>query len=183
MRQVVGVDLFLNASGFFALLVLLIFPWINPVPAETDVPPPGQIYVKITWNAHVDVDLWLKSPDDPLAVGYSRKDAQTAWALLRDDLGNDPDPHNEETGFARSMPAGQYVVNLHLYRGAAPMPVQVEIVLMSPGKPAVRFFSETIILYAEKQERTVLSFRLDDKGKLVPFSVNKVFVPLRSGAK
>lgn len=183
MINIAARDLFLNALAFCLLVLIIILPWINPTPAQTEVPPPGQIYVKVTWNAHVDVDLWLKSPDDPKAVGYSRKDAQTAFALLRDDLGTDPDPHNEETGFARSMPAGLYVVNLHLFRGSPPMPVQVEIVLMSPGKPAVKFFSETIILYAEKQERTVVAFRLDDRGRLVPFSVNKVFVPLRSGAK
>ena len=182
LKNVIAVDLPLGSVAFFILILILVIPFINPVPADTDVPPPGQIYVKITWNAHTDVDLWLKSPDDAKAVGYSRKDGQTSFALLRDDLGTDPDPRNEETGFARSMPAGRYVVNLHLFRGK-PLPVHVEITLLPPGKPAIKIFDETVELYVEKQERTVVSFQIDGNGALVPFSANRVFIPLRTGAK
>ena len=182
MGNIVARDIFLNALAFCLLVLIIILPYINPVPAKTDTPPPGQIYVKITWDGPVDVDLWLLSPDDKRAVGYSRKDGQTAWALLRDDLGTDQDPRNEETGFARSMPAGRYTVNLHLYRGAS-MAVHVEIIILPPGKPAIKFFSETVTLYAENQERTVVSFAIDSNGALVPLSANKVFVPLRSAGK
>ena len=173
-------DLFMNALAFVIFLFALIIAFINPIPTtKADAPPPGQLFIHISWPAgNNDIDLWVKSPEDAKPVGYTRKDGNTSCALLRDDLGN-PSPENEEFTFCRSMPNGRYVVNLHLYRGVAPIDVKVEVTVFAPGKPPVKFFDETVTLFAAQQERTAVTFELNERG-LVPFSTNKVFVPIRS---
>ena len=180
LKNVIAVDLPLGSVAFFILILILVIPFINPIPTtKADAPPPGQLFIHISWPAgNNDVDLWVKSPEDAKPVGYTRKDGNTSCALLRDDLGN-PSPENEEFTFCRSMPNGRYVVNLHLYRGVAPIGVKVEVTVFAPGKPPVKFFDETVTLFAAQQERTAVTFELNERG-LVPFSTNKVFVPIRS---
>jgi hypothetical protein len=183
MINIAARDLFLNALAFCLLVLIIILPWINPVPAQTeDLPPPGNIIVTITWpeGRPDDVDLWVKSPDDGLGVGYSRKDGGTAFALLRDDLGN-PTPLNSEMSVSHTVPDGEYTVNLHLYKGTR-VSVKVEIILFPPRGSKVELFNETVELFTEGQERTVLSWRMRD-GKVVPFSMNRVFKPVRGAGK
>ena len=75
-----------------------------------------------------DVDLWVQVPGD-VPVGYSNKGGAD-FNLLRDDLGElaDATRMNYEVSYSRGMPAGEYTVNLHLYRNsshAARVPVTV----------------------------------------------------------
>jgi len=117
-------------------------------------------------------------PKDTKPVGYSRKSGPV-WALLRDDMGivNDDSPINCESVFARSTPAGEYVVNLHGYSIPASVVVHVEIALNGA------FLAKDDMEIRPKQERTVIRFRLDGQGNLVPGSENKVFRALRSAGQ
>ena len=121
--------------------------------------------------------MWLGSPNDK-PVGYSRKSGPV-WSLLRDDMGivNDDSPINCESLFARSTPAGEYVVNIHGYSLPTPTIVHVEVALGGV------FLTKADMGLRVKQERTVIRFRLDADGKLVPGSENQVFKPLRSAGK
>src|SRR5688572_5701866 len=76
-----------------------------------------------------DVDLWVQAPGD-VPVGYSNKSGRI-FNLLRDDLGRAQDitDYNYEVAYTRRMPGGEYVVNLHMYRGrSVSYPVGVKIV-------------------------------------------------------
>ena len=118
--------------GIVALVVILL-AHINPPgeKAENDTLPPGNVIIEVTW-AHeldVDIDLWVQAPGD-VPVGYSNKGGQV-FNLLRDDLGhtNDPSNINLETAYSRGVVAGEYIVNVHLYRKkTAPMPIEVNVV-------------------------------------------------------
>lgn len=150
---------------FILLLVLILLPH-NPEIDEDSVPP-GTVIVEIHWPSamNTDVDLWVLAPEDA-AVGYSAKSGRV-FNLLRDDLGhlNDIMPLNYENAYTRGSPAGEYVVNLHLYSTADPPPVSV-IVLVSRrvNGSTVRIFTKTVILTKVGQELTVTRFTLDKNG-------------------
>jgi hypothetical protein len=174
----------LLAAGFLAV-VLLLLPFINPpvVSTETSVPP-GNVIVTADWpdGWSTDVDLWVRAPGE-IPVGYSNKDGPT-FNLLRDDLGssNDTTESNREQAVGRGVPAGTYVVNLHLYgntQRTLPVPVHIEIAVVKPDGNVVTIFSQGTDLTSRGQELTVARFRLTAQGDLVPGSMNTLDTPLR----
>lgn len=168
------------------ITILLIFqnPPVPPEAKAAATESPGNVAVTATWaDGPVDVDLWVTGPGEAQAIGYSNR-AGKLFNLLRDDLGNTNDslPVNYENAYSRGLPAGQYVVNIHCYscrRGNEAVEVRIEY---GEGRDTKLLVEETLEL-APAQERTVIAFRLDDKGNVVPGSVNRVFKPLRSATK
>lgn len=180
MNNILFRDTLMNMLLGLTALVVLVLAQINP-PARDNpeaLPPPGNIAVLAAWpQGPIDVDLWVRSPDDNLPVGYSRKDGSVC-ALLRDDLGTsgDASPLNAESTFCRALPAGEYAVNVHGYSVPAEgVTVHVEIALNG------RLLVSRNVDLRPKQERTVARFTLDTAGRVI--AQNEVFVPLRSAGK
>lgn len=186
--------LFRDLLFLLLLCFLTITIWILPLIKEEDqraagVTAPGNITVMAAWpQGDTDIDLWVTGPGEPHAVGYSNKGG-VLWNLLRDDLGTMPDATmlNFENAYSRGAPAGEYIVNLHCYRcPIVPQKVQVEVgssATISGAKGTTAIATATIELKANGQERTVIRFRLDGAGTLVPGSLNAVYRPLRSAEK
>ena len=66
-------DMTMLALSGFIIIVLLLLPWLNIVAQdEATQEPSGSVIVEVLWpnDRNVDIDLWVKSPDDA-AVGYS----------------------------------------------------------------------------------------------------------------
>jgi hypothetical protein len=173
-------DVMLALNAVLSAVVLFALPQINP-PARDNpdtLPPPGSLAVVAAWpEGNIDVDLWLKSPDDDKPVGYSRKDGKVC-ALLRDDLGttNDGSPFNAENAFCRALPAGEYIANVHGYSVPADgVRVHFEIALNG------RLLVSRDMDLKPKQERTVVRFTLDAAGNVT--GSNEVYAPLRSANK
>jgi len=82
------------------------------------------------------------------------------------------------------VPAGEYIVNVHLYRdmsGQLPLPATVVVsVKASSDVAAKRILSSKVTLTHQGQETTVFRFTLDEQGHLVPGSVYDLPKPLRS---
>ena len=177
------VDILLLVNAVLGTLVLFLLPSINPPAADSAaIEPPGQMIISAVWpEGPVDVDLWVRAPGEKKPVGYSNRGG-SVMNLLRDDLGTSADslPMNYENSYSRGLPAGEYVVNVHLYKGAAPVPVVVEVRFGPPGAAPFLLVDETVTLAREGQELTVVRFRIDAAGKVVPGSVNRVFEPLRA---
>jgi hypothetical protein len=177
-------DILSNFLLGLTALVVLVLAQINPIAKHAEsLPPPGTIAVLACWPpGPTDVDLWVSDPKDTKPVGYSRKSG-LVWSLLRDDMGivNDDSPINCESAFARSTPAGEYVVNLHGYsipssvQGGTAIVVHIEVALNGT------FLAKADMDIRAKQERTVIRFKLDGQGNLVPGSENRVFKAIRSG--
>ena len=75
-----------------------------------------------------------------MPVGYSNKSGQI-FNLLRDDLGRAQDmtDYNYEVAYTRGTPGGEYVVNVHMYRGrSVSYPVAVKIVASVKRDPPAR---------------------------------------------
>lgn len=179
--------IFLALAGFI-VIVLALLAHLNPPGKqdEAEAPPPGQLTVEARWpdEVNADVDLWVQAPGD-MPVGYSNKGGKI-FNLLRDDLGRHMDlmEINFETSYTRGLPAGEYTVNLHLYRNPSasyPVPVSVRVSAKPDPKVAAKelLFSK-VELRREGEEKTVFRFQIDKKGALVKGSVNSIFRPLRA---
>lgn len=173
-------DVLLNMLLGLTAVTIIALPLINPPETDADQgKQPGNMVVSIAWpEGGEDIDLWVKAPTEQVAVGYANR-AGRVFNLLRDDIGTGMDelPLNYENAYSRGLPAGEYTVNVHYYRGAAPVPVAVEIRMGKQGEPAGLVFSETLTLAAQGQERTAISFTVDSDGAIT--AQNRVYRPLR----
>ena len=165
----------LALAGFVSLVVLLL-PFINP-PAETESTksdPPGNVIIEVFWpeDRDVDLDLWVKAPDD-IPVGYSNRGG-LFFNLLRDD--------------SRGINPGEHIVNLHLYRedisAFDPFEAKVVVTVVNPKTKVRQQLLESSVLLDEiGKELTIFRFELDEDGNLNKESLNNKFVQLRSGSK
>jgi hypothetical protein len=184
----VWLDTALLMLGGFVLMTVLMMTVMNPPAKSSDsagVAAPGNVIIEAQWpdRLDADVDLWVEGPGD-IPVGYSNKSGRL-FNLLRDDLGRAQDmtDYNYEVSYSRGMPAGEYVVNLHMYRAiGVAFPVRVKIVASvkrDANGPSEQLVATTVELRRENQELTALRFRLDGTGKLQAGSVNSLFKELR----
>ena len=153
--------------------------------AASGATPPGSVIVDIHWDDKIDadVDLWVEAPGD-VPVGYSNK-AGMIFNLLRDDLGHSGDPvsMNYEIAYGRGLWPGEYTVNAHLYRSLDnhfPVPVTAKVSVRGPDGGVVNLLHSDFTLTYVGQETTVFRFRLDDKGHLLPGSLNRIHKDLRA---
>ena len=169
----------------FVLISMILLVHFNPEAKENDSEPPGNVIVEISWPPELDtdVDLWVQAPGD-VPVGYSNRGSKR-FNLLRDDLGHRDDPSgiNYEISYSRGIVAGEYVVNLHLYRNLTPVrevPVHLVVsVKRDIGAAADRLLETDAVLRHQGEELTAARFRLTASGTLVPDSVHARFKPLR----
>ena len=179
--------IFLALAGFVAVVLLLLPHLHPPKEAEAATRSPGNVIVEIRWpdEINADIDLWVEAPGDT-PVGYSNKGG-TIFNLLRDDLGQrgDTTELNYEISYSRGVPAGEYTVNVHLYRnsgGYVSIPVTISVsVKANTNESARRLLATELVLENEGEERTAFRFSLDDKGRLMRESVHDLPKPLRSG--
>lgn len=183
MNAILFRDLLMNmALGLTAVCIALLLA-VKPVTSDDQGKQPGNMVITAVWpSGPIDVDLWVKGPNEKIAVGYSNR-AGRVFNLLRDDLGTMSDdlPLNYENSYSRGLPAGEYTVNLHYYRGVGDVPVAVEIRFGQTGQQAKLYLQETIGLRVAGQERTVVTFRLDEHGNVT--GSNRIFKPLRAVGK
>ena len=171
-------DMTMLALSGFVIIVLLLLPWLNIVAQdEATKEPSGSVIVEVLWpdDRNVDVDLWVKSPDDA-AVGFSNM-AGYYFNLLRDDRGTqfDTTPINYEISYSRGIAAGEYQANLHLYAtdGGPPINAKVIISVVEPDQRArTAIIKKDVTLKKFNEEITVARWTLSNKGKLKPDSVH-----------
>lgn len=177
----------LMLSGFVTVAVLLLAHVHAPNARTAEgMEPPGNVVIEARWPDEVDadVDLWVQGPGD-VPVGYSNKGGRL-FNLLRDDLGRQADATelNYEVAYSRGIAAGEYTVNLHLFRNnPGRYPVTVTVVASArsrPGEAARQLVATKVELGREGQELTVFRFRLDGLGQLEPGSVHALQKDLRS---
>jgi hypothetical protein len=181
-------DVIMLALAGFVAMVLLLLPHLHPPgeAATATTQPPGNVIVELRWPDELDsdVDLWVEAPGDH-PVGYSNKGG-LIFNLLRDDLGQRADATglNYEVSYSRGIPAGEYTVNVHLYRNAAgvfPIPVTVVTSVKKSAKESARqVLTSKLELSREGEELTVYRFRLSADGELVPGSVHSLQRNLRA---
>ena len=184
----VWLDTALLMLGGFVLMTVLMMTVVNP-PAKSAEQEgdqaPGNVVIEAQWQDRLDadVDLWVEAPGDA-PVGYSNKNGRV-FNLLRDDLGmaQDITDVNYEIAYSRGMPAGEYVVNVHLYRViGSTSPVEVKLIARRRSDEdgqAQQLASTTVRLLHLNDQVTAFRFDLDSEGNMVPGSMNTLFKELR----
>ena len=173
----------LTLVGFVAMVIMLL-PHISRTKLEAgESKAPGNVIVEMHWpsNLPVDVDLWVKAPGVG-PVGFWNQ-GNRVFNLLRDDLGAEGDAtdQNYEVSYSRGIPAGEYIVNVHMY-GPLPDNVTVPVTVVVAVKMRLdetRQILKTLVkLTYHNQEVTAFRFRLTGDGDLVPDSVSTLHHPL-----
>jgi len=173
----------LTLVGFVAMVIMLL-PHVSRTKKEAaESKAPGNVIVEMHWpsNLPVDVDLWVKAPGVG-PVGFWNQ-GNNVFNLLRDDLGLEGDASNEnfEVSYSRGIPAGEYIVNVHMY-GPLPANVTVPVTVVVGVKKRLdetRQILKTLVkLTYYNQEVTAFRFRLTGDGDLVPDSVSTLHRPL-----
>jgi hypothetical protein len=186
--KVIGDVMSMLFMGFAAICVLIL-ALINEVAKKADnisPPPQGTLMVEAFWpdNMPVDVDLWVMISKDNIPVGYSNKGSEYL-NLLRDDLGHAGDitNRNMEITYSRGLPDGEYIINIHLYSnhpGVREIPVSVVVSMKFDGNDSMQqLIKSDTILTKLGEEKTMARFTMKD-GRLVPGSVNKFPIEIRS---
>lgn len=167
---------------FLFLMVLVMLLLVNPKvpPTKANTPPPGNLMVTIVWpEGDTDVDMWVFSDGEDRPIGFSNRTGRF-WSLLRDDLGirNDTMPMNIENAYSREIPKGRTTLNVHCFScPSVPVPVSIEVRVVIDGWSRV-LLQTSVTLHSNRQELTVVSFELTEKGQIVPGSAHNVFKPL-----
>jgi hypothetical protein len=183
-------DVIMLALAGFVALVLLLLPHVNPrAIAEEGSRSPGNVIVEVRWpdDLDADVDLWVEAPGDQ-PVGYSNKGG-AIFNLLRDDLGHNADitQLNYEFSYSRGVPAGDYTVNVHLYRNPSkiyPIPVSVVVSIKNSVElSAKQILATKFDVGHDGEEITAFRFKLNERGALVRGSVHDLPKQLRSRRK
>jgi len=178
--------IFLALVGFVAMVIMLL-PHIKKSTEEAqDHKAPGHVIVEMHWPQDMpyDVDLWVKAPNEP-PVGFWNQGG-IVFNLLRDDLGDEGDAtkQNYEVSYSRGIPAGEYIVNVHMY-GPLPngvvVPVSVVVSTRQNFGHTRQLLQTTVQLERRNQEQTAYKFRLTAEGDLVEGSVSTLRHPLITG--
>ena len=164
-------DLLFNTLLGFTLLLFLTIALSEEVARRGMLDPKAEFLITATWPElrRDDVDLWVQDPGGR-TVSYLRREAGLMH-LDRDDRGDVTDilevegrrivhPVNQEIVSLRGVAAGEYVVNLYLYRasGEGPVPVTVKLERVNPRYETV--LVEQVDLKAQDEEVTVARFTL-----------------------
>ena len=173
-------DVTLLALIGFVAMVIMLLPHVRKAEDETQDPrAPGNVIVEVHWPRDMpyDVDLWVRAPED-VPVGFYNQGSEY-FNLLRDDLGDEADATglNYEISYSRGIPAGEYIVNVHMY-GLLPagleIPVKVVVSVRKQFDVARQILQTTVNLVRRNQEETAFRFRLDGEGELVEESVTTI---------
>ena len=182
-------DVILLALIGFVAMVIMLLPHIAPSKKKAEEHlVPGSVIVETHWprDMAVDVDLWVQAPRE-VPVGFWNLGGFT-FNLLRDDLGieGDATDENYEVSYSRGIPAGEYIVNVHMY-GPLPanttVPVNVVVSVRKKFADTEQILKTVVKLTRHNQEETAFRFRLTADGDLVPNSVSTLFRPLITGTK
>ena len=182
-------DVVLLALVGFVAMVILLLPHITAAKKETDESRvPGNVIVEAHWpsNLPVDVDLWVMAPGE-YPVGFWNQGGPT-FNLLRDDLGAEGDATSEnyEITYSRGIPAGEYIVNVHMYgplKAGTTVPVRIVVGVKKRYDDVLQQILKTVVrLERRNQEETAFRFQLTRDGDLVAGSVSTLRRSLVMGA-
>jgi hypothetical protein len=187
MWRIVFTDMTLLLLLTLVTVIVVLLKYFHPPGEEADAyDPPGSLIADIRWpgDRDVDVDLWVKPPKGG-AIGYSRKGSEV-MDLLRDDLGHldDIGALHMETAFSRTLPPGEWIVNVQIYNlrdHAGPVPIDVTVRRKHPNEDRAidRIAEKRVVLSDQNEEKTAVRFRLDKAGLVVPNSINDRCVQIR----
>lgn len=183
-------DVVLNSCLCFMFLLAIILASTALKQANADIEKPkAEFLVTVDWDPSrdADVDTWLQTPNGD--VLYFRKKSNEYAHIDHDDTGNSTDiirapdgslrvnPNNQEIATFRQACAGEWIVNVHLYRKDSDVrPVQVRVRVQKLNPSVTDIAEGTIALTGQWEEKTILRLKTDEQGNVI--SQNSLYKPL-----
>ncbi len=183
-------DVVLNSCLCFMFLLAITLASTALKQAKADIEKPkAEFLITVDWdpNRDADVDTWLQTPNGD--VLYFRKKSNEYAHIDHDDTGNSTDlirapdgslqvnPYNQEITTIRQACAGEWILNVHLYRkdpDVRPVEVRVRVQKLNPS--VIEVVDRTITLRQQWEEQTVVRLNTDEHGNVV--SQNALYKPL-----
>lgn len=180
--------LFLCLVGFVFLLVIA-FLLIMPPVDDQQKKPKAEFLVTLTWDSNTDddVDLWIQDPANN--VMFFREKEVGLMHLDRDDLGYRKDTVivngqqitqyvNQEIATIRGFIAGEWIVNIHMYRKGYQNPANVNVRVDKLNPRFTTIVDKDYIMKSKGDEITVVRLSMTTKGTIT--SQDDVFCPFVS---
>ncbi len=176
------VDVCINLVFVFAVLLKLSLLAINVQSAESAqkrLKSDALFLIKVAWagESDDDVDTYVSDPLSHLVFFKRLQDG--LMNLDRDDTGSNsnmvnlPDgrvaksAYNKEQVEIRGIIEGEYIVNLHMYRKANPVPTKVIVTLYKVAEGEDIQVHERVLTLAEQgEEETAFRFTLTKSGEV-----------------
>jgi len=186
------VDLLFNLLVGFTSLFVLAFLLINPIAKSGVIDPPVLMILEMLWDndSTLDMDFYVRGPTGKI-IYYGNKEGNY-MNLERDDLGGHNDTYelngetikirrNYETISFSQMPVGEYALTVHYYSTTGKEPMEITVV-GTTTQPYSKFLNRTVMA-KPRQEVTVATFLVDDKGKVYDIRTDiKILLRSSSGA-
>jgi uncharacterized protein YfaP (DUF2135 family) len=171
-------DLLFNALLGFTFLFMVAILFMNPIAKLGTANLKAEFIITLTWpdNQPDDLDIWVEDPHGEI-VSYLQRDA--GWLHLdRDDRGSLNDtieingekvvhPINQEVVTMRGIISGEYVINVYYYESVTRGPVSAALQIDKINPELETVFFERVVLARQDEEKTVVRFRISDRGEVV----------------
>lgn len=171
-------DLLFNALLGFVFLFMVAILFMNPIAKLGTVNLKAEFIITLTWpdNQPDDLDIWVEDPHGEI-VSYLQREA--GWLHLdRDDRGSLNDtieingqkilhPVNQEVVTMRGIISGEYVVNVYYYESVTRGPVSATLQIDKINPVLETVFFDRVVLESQDVEKTVVRFRVSDRGEVV----------------
>lgn len=171
-------DLLFNALLGFVFLFMVAILFMNPIAKLGTTNLKAEFIITLTWpdNQPDDLDIWVEDPHGEI-VSYLQREA--GWLHLdRDDRGSLNDtieingqeilhPVNQEVVTMRGIISGEYVVNIYYYESVTRGPVSATVQIDKINPVLETVFFDRVVLESQDVEKTVVRFRVSDRGEVV----------------
>jgi len=171
-------DLLFNALLGFVFLFMVAILFMNPIAKLGTTNLKAEFIITLTWpdNQPDDLDIWVEDPHGEI-VSYLQREA--GWLHLdRDDRGSLNDtieingqeilhPVNQEVVTMRGIISGEYVVNIYYYESVTRGPVSATLQIDKINPVLETVFFDRVVLESQDVEKTVVRFRVSDRGEVV----------------
>lgn len=171
-------DLLFNALLGFVFLFMVAILFMNPIAKLGTANLKAEFIITLTWpdNQPDDLDIWVEDPHGEI-VSYLQREA--GWLHLdRDDRGSLNDtieingqkilhPVNQEVVTMRGIISGEYVVNVYYYESVTRGPVSATVQIDKINPVLETVFFDRVVLESQDVEKTVVRFRVSDRGEVV----------------
>jgi hypothetical protein len=182
------IDFFMNSWALFIALSALYAILANPPKEDAGVEKKAEFLITSEWDkeSEDDVDSYLQDPNGSICF-FNRREGGLMH-LDRDDRGkvNDQTPNaagddvvtfdeNTETVSIRSIVAGEYVFNTHMYAKrdvGVDTVVSIKLIKLNPKYRVVA--SQKITLSENGQEETVFRFTIDHNGDINASEISRL---------
>lgn len=171
-------DLLFNALLGFVFLFMVAILFMNPIAKLGTANLKAEFIITLTWpdNQPDDLAIWVEDPHGEI-VSYLQREA--GWLRLdRDDRGSLNDtieingekilhPINQEVVTIRGIISGEYVVNVYYYESVTRGPVSATVQIDKINPVLETVFFDRVVLEKQDVEKTVVRFRVSDRGEVV----------------